>query len=600
MIDIILYTLLAIIIIVIICILAYYIADYLDNKKDTDAKFNKTSDYINKNFHNIDNELIDTTNYINRNLINVNKNIKISDTNLTTNMNKINNDLTTNMSKINNDLLDNIVNTSNVLTNNIINTSNIFSDQIKNNDKKFDNINDNLSRYFSFSSATDTNYLLNEHLLSDISTAKLNVLTQVNFNSDLRVCDKTTPNPNCVKLNIDGDKNFNITPEGNNMQKLIIKGNAVGTAVPAPIASFDLKNNSIYLGSDNDSNAAMFIKNNNVYIKQLNLVGGDSNRLYSSLTSTSDNIKPLNYANYNNYSLLETEINTLRTGLNSLKTSVSSITLTDSGVGYTELDLLDVEFVKKQADPSTNIIPAQATVNLIDDDTVGTIVNGTNSKKVGSITLTNPGLNYTLPPDVIIKNRFQAREGLLVKIIVTNGGRGYKTDTPPTITIVGNGISTDTTTATATANITNGVITSIDINPPGQIYTAIPTVRIDPPPSKVIETGTASIRNGSITAINIDNIGRGYLPNSTVKITIGIPNTTDNSVAETQATATAAVNANGTIGNINITNAGSGYVSLPSITFPQPNGLDNIPATATAIIRRNATATASLNSAINF
>ena len=190
MIDIILYTLLAIIIIVIICILAYYIADYLDNKKDTDAKFNKTSDYINKNFHNIDNELIVTTNYINSNLINVNKNIKISDTNLTKNMNKINNDLTTNMSKINNDLLDNIVNTSNVLTNNIINTSNIFSDQIKNNDKKFDNIDDNLSRYFSFSSATDTNYLLNKHLLSDISTAKLNVLTQVNFNSDLAVHGK--------------------------------------------------------------------------------------------------------------------------------------------------------------------------------------------------------------------------------------------------------------------------------------------------------------------------------------------------------------------------------------------------------------------------
>ena len=69
--------------------------------------------------------------------------------------------------------------------------------------------------------------------------------------------------------------------------------------------------------------------------------------------------------------------------------------------------------------------------------------------------------------------------GLLESINVTNGGSGYLT--PPTVVLTGGGSGSGFSPATATANLTGGVVTSITFSG-GSGYTYAPTVSIALPP----------------------------------------------------------------------------------------------------------------------
>ncbi|NDU91247.1 MAG: hypothetical protein G3I10_01275, partial [Ferrovum sp.] len=73
-------------------------------------------------------------------------------------------------------------------------------------------------------------------------------------------------------------------------------------------------------------------------------------------------------------------------------------------------------------------------------------------------------------------------------IQITLGGSGYTS--APTVTI---SAPTSGTTATATASITNGVVTSVTITNPGSGYTAAPTVTFSAPTSGTTATGTATL-----------------------------------------------------------------------------------------------------------
>ena len=182
------------------------------------------------------------------------------------------------------------------------------------------------------------------------------------------------------------------------------------------------------------------------------------------------------------------------------------------------------------------------------------------------------------PPYAIATATATIASGAVNGIVVNSGGAGYLS--PPVVTLTGGGF---TTPATATAVLTNGVVTGINFTG-GTGYTSAPAVLIAPPTTAAVASATltggavsAITTNGSITAINVTAQGSGYSSASPPAVTIAPP------VTGTPATATAIVNASGVVTGITITNAGSGYTSAnpPAITIASPSG-GGATATATA------------------
>ena len=99
------------------------------------------------------------------------------------------------------------------------------------------------------------------------------------------------------------------------------------------------------------------------------------------------------------------------------------------------------------------------------------------------------------------------------KILITNSGYGYTTS--PQVTISGGGGKG----ATATSNISTGVIKEIQITDKGDRYYSTPTITISPPMGiGTTATAIAKISNGRLSEVLMVNAGSGYtsLPTITV------------------------------------------------------------------------------------
>lgn len=136
--------------------------------------------------------------------------------------------------------------------------------------------------------------------------------------------------------------------------------------------------------------------------------------------------------------------------------------------------------------------------------------------------------------------------------------------------------------ASATATVVNGIITAFVVVNGGYDYIAAPAVEIYDSNGGVGATARAVVSNGAITSIvladseSVNNTtvtaaGSGYT--SVPTVTFSSP-----SSGGTTATGTAVLSA-GTVASISITNRGSGYTSNPDITFSGGGGTG---ATATA------------------
>jgi len=117
--------------------------------------------------------------------------------------------------------------------------------------------------------------------------------------------------------------------------------------------------------------------------------------------------------------------------------------------------------------------------------------------------------------------------------------------------------------ATATANVVNGEIVSIDVTDGGANYTSTPTVTITAPNdsrSNYRATATANVVNGAVDSIDVTDAGKFYV-SANVSIAVPTPVT---------ATANAVVSESGDISSIIISNGGSGYSSAPTVTIAEP------------------------------
>ena len=151
---------------------------------------------------------------------------------------------------------------------------------------------------------------------------------------------------------------------------------------------------------------------------------------------------------------------------------------------------------------------------------------------VGSIAITNPGINYTSAPNVVIST--------------PNNANGVR--------------------ATAVASITTGSggVQSIQVTAGGTGFTSVPTVTITTPDVQGGSTATAAatISGGNVVAISVITPGSGYLTPPAVSITGG---------GGSSATANAALST-GIVNSITLTNGGSGYTSQPSVTISGGGG----------------------------
>lgn len=150
----------------------------------------------------------------------------------------------------------------------------------------------------------------------------------------------------------------------------------------------------------------------------------------------------------------------------------------------------------------------------------------------------------------------------LQTIAVTAQGSGYTS--VPTVTLSGGGGAG----ATAQAYLSLGTIT---ITNGGANYASTPTVNIGG--KGYGASATAVMSGGVITAINITNAGYGYEGLATISLSGG----TQTSPATVAATFSVMMK----VSEVRITNAGSGYTSVPTVSFAGGAGTG---AAATATI----------------
>lgn len=241
--------------------------------------------------------------------------------------------------------------------------------------------------------------------------------------------------------------------------------------------------------------------------------------------------------------------------------SVAKINLTQKGSGY--------------ATAPAVTISAPDQVNGVLAEAVAVIAAGA----ITEIQVTKPGSGYSFTPTITIAAPPPAAPtapqpvqavasaviaGAILSIAVPNGGFGYTTAPAVSITSSASGSG-----ATATATVTNGVVTSISINPggggTGYRFDTSTEITIAPPPQSNGTTATATAivdRNtGQITGYTITNPGSGYGAVPTVTVAAPIP------VAGAAATATIS---NGQVTTIAVTSTGYGYRTSPRVTISPP------------------------------
>ena len=103
----------------------------------------------------------------------------------------------------------------------------------------------------------------------------------------------------------------------------------------------------------------------------------------------------------------------------------------------------------------------------------------------------------------------------------------------------------------------------------------------------IAATATATLTGGVVSAINVTSGGVGYLATNPPPVTISAPPS-----GGVQATATAIVNSSGVVTGISltgvasiaVTSGGSGFTSAPLVTLSAPTGANPVQATAIAVV----------------
>lgn len=353
--------------IILICIIIYIIYDYINYKNNVDETIQITTDYINSNLKKVidnskeldtklKNKIVDlNTSMDNLKLDNETNSLlideKISNTDykleLLESNDKINNKLIEN----NNNILLNKINDRISSLNTINSNENINQNYISTKLTDIDNyieLNKRIFNYRTSSTNESLNILKNVNALGGM-TIKTDLSTDKNF----RICGNTD---NCIKMSVNQDK-FNIIPEKiNNLY--------INSYDNKPIANFDMKNNSIFLGGT-DVKSPFYIIDSNVFLENINFVSKNrinSNNIENSvITSIYGDDIDLMYSNIQNSALyIEKIINESAPYITNLANNISTFTnsIFVNYTIYTELrDNRPISSIDIKIIPNINLYP---------------------------------------------------------------------------------------------------------------------------------------------------------------------------------------------------------------------------------------------------
>ena len=272
---------------------------------------------------------------------------------------------------------------------------------------------------------------------------------------------------------------------------------------------------------------------------------------------------------------------------------VTSITITNRGSGYTGIPT--VTFAAPTNSPAiagvtgigstaTAIVNAMSVSNVV-INTAGIHTNiptvtfnspvGSGTSAIGkvgfgisTIIITNPGTNFTLPSITVVGAATSAasigiRTVFVNSINISNTGTGYTSGNFPILTFSAPDVGINTATAVVS---TLGISQYFNITP-GIGYTAPPILTVSSP-SVGVNTATITTTLGVSTFI-VTNPGSGYISSPTLSLSP--------TVTGFAATVGLGVTSTGLIFN-----GGTGYVSIPIVTFSMPAiGINSATATIT-------------------
>jgi hypothetical protein len=300
------YIILIIIIIILVLslsfiLISYFYNSYSNNKIVVNDNLVKTKDYINN-----------TTNTLNSTIKENQNSIDKVDMLLSNKINKNSTDIS--------------VNSNNITT--LKNNLGLITNVVNNNNSNIVNYDKNLKQYIEFKNNNTTiNDALYNHRFEVVPNLSMNFLRNItaisgmtvktnNTTNTMRICDNNVDNTNCIDMNINNGS-FDIYPSAINSNN-INNINIYSKNKNKVLANFNLANNNIYLGGANED-AALFINDSNVYVKNLNFLikNGTYNSSKQFFNKDSNNLNQ----NYNIYSY---DINDI-VRLNQLSYSITGI-----------------------------------------------------------------------------------------------------------------------------------------------------------------------------------------------------------------------------------------------------------------------------------
>jgi hypothetical protein len=182
-----------------------------------------------------------------------------------------------------------------------------------------------------------------------------------------------------------------------------------------------------------------------------------------------------------------------------------------------------------------------------------TITSGSKTYSVApTVTISAPGSGGTTATATAVLTN-----GLVTGIQMTNNGTGYTTT--PTLTFSGGTQLVAGIAPTSVGNIDGFCVTSITVTANGSGYTTPPVVTVAPPASGTPATATAGLGGLTPASFTITSGSKTYSVAPTV--TISAP-----ASGGTTATATAVLT-NGLVTGIQMTNNGTRYTTAPTLTF---------------------------------
>ena len=253
------YIILIMIIIIVVLILSFILISYFYNSYNT----NKIA---------VNDNLVKTKDYINNTTTTLNSNIKDTKTSI----DKVDMLLTNRINKASTDIA---INSNDITT--LKNNYSITSNLVNTNGTNLNNYDKSIKQYIEFrNNNTTINDALFNYRFEVVPNLSMNFLRNItavagmtvktnNTDNSMRICDNSIGNSNCIDMNVK-DGSFDIYPSSipqNNVNNI----NIYNKNKQRVLANFNLVDNNIYLGGAKED-AAMFINESNVYVKNLNFL----------------------------------------------------------------------------------------------------------------------------------------------------------------------------------------------------------------------------------------------------------------------------------------------------------------------------------------